>query len=146
MGVSLHVVIAWLFDACFRSFCLVPVALISVGVTSTSDASLGCLSHKCFHVFLIFFFLQVLNAFHLYVSEKLSTASSSHSTLSTLRQQVQSSMDALLSPQHFGLISGPLAARDLAYSLARIYIGRIYVQIQAVPFGWCYFLIQFQLM
>lgn len=71
---------------------------------------------------------QVLNAFHLYVSEKLSTASSSHSTLSTLRQQVQSSMDALLSPQHFGLISGPLAARDLAYSLARIYIASLLIE------------------
>ncbi|XP_068691635.1 acyl-CoA dehydrogenase family member 11-like [Montipora foliosa] len=71
---------------------------------------------------------QVLNAFHLYVSEKLSTASSSHSTLSTLRQQVQSSMDALLYPQHFGRISGPLAARDLAYSLARIYIASLLIE------------------
>lgn len=63
---------------------------------------------------------QVLKAFHASVSDKLH---SSHPTLKILSEQVQSSMNKLLSPQNYELLSDSLPARDLAYSLARIYIG-----------------------
>ena len=63
---------------------------------------------------------QVLKAFHASVLNKLH---SSHPTLKILSEQVQSSMNELLSPQNYDLLSDSLPARDLAYSLARIYIG-----------------------
>ena len=66
---------------------------------------------------------QVLKAFHASVSDKLSKASLSHPTLKILSEQVQSSMNALLSPQNYELLSDSLPARDLVFSLARIYIG-----------------------
>ena len=66
---------------------------------------------------------QVLKAFHASVSEKLSKVSSLHPTLKGSREQVQSSMDTLLSPKNYELFSDSLPARDLAFSLARIYAG-----------------------
>ncbi len=66
---------------------------------------------------------QVLKAFHASVSDKLSKASSSHPSLKILSQQVQSFMNTLLSPQNYELLSDSLPARDLAFSLARIYMG-----------------------
>ncbi|KAL9980181.1 hypothetical protein ACROYT_G008730 [Oculina patagonica] len=63
---------------------------------------------------------QVLKAFHASVSEKLSKASSSHPTLKILSEQVQSSMNTLLSPQNYELLSDSLPARDLAFTLATV--------------------------
>ena len=81
-----------------------------------------------FRLFLIHILLiltQVLKAFYVAVSDKFSKASSSHLTLKIISGQVQSSMNALLSPQNRELLSDSLPARDLAFSLARIYIGMI---------------------
>ncbi|KAL9980200.1 hypothetical protein ACROYT_G008754 [Oculina patagonica] len=71
---------------------------------------------------------QVLKAFHTSVSDKLSKASSSHPTLKILLEQVQSSMNTLLSPQNYELLSDSLPARDLAFSLARIYIASLLIE------------------
>lgn len=68
---------------------------------------------------------QVLKAFHACVSEKLSKASSSCPALNSLCEQVQSSMNSLLSPKNHELLSDSLSARDLAFSLGRIYIGML---------------------
>lgn len=68
---------------------------------------------------------QVLKAFHACVSEKLSKASSSCPALNSLCEQVQSSMNSLLSPKNHELLSDSLPARDLAFSLGRIYIGML---------------------
>ena len=66
---------------------------------------------------------QVLKAFHASVLEKLSNVSSLHPTLKVSCEQVQSSMDTLLFPKNYELFSDSLPARDLAFSLARIYAG-----------------------
>ena len=66
---------------------------------------------------------QVLKAFHACVLEKLSNVSLLHPTLKGSCEQVQSSMDTLLSPKNYELFSDSLPARDLAFSLARIYAG-----------------------
>ncbi|KAJ7353924.1 hypothetical protein OS493_031371, partial [Desmophyllum pertusum] len=71
---------------------------------------------------------QVLKAFHASVSDKLSKASSSHPTLKILSEQVQSAMNTLLSPQNYELLSDSLPARDLAFSLARIYIASLLIE------------------
>ncbi|XP_078361847.1 acyl-CoA dehydrogenase family member 11-like isoform X2 [Oculina patagonica] len=71
---------------------------------------------------------QVLKAFHASVSDKLSKASSSNPTLKILSEQVQSSMNTLLSPQNYELLSDSLPARDLAFSLARIYIASLLIE------------------
>lgn len=68
---------------------------------------------------------QVLKAFHACVSEKLSKASSSCPALNSLCEQVLSSMNSLLSPKNHELLSDSLPARDLAFSLGRIYIGML---------------------
>ncbi|XP_073257292.1 acyl-CoA dehydrogenase family member 11-like [Porites lutea] len=71
---------------------------------------------------------RVLKAFHACVSEKLSKASSSCPALKSLREQVQSSMNSLLSPRNHELLSDSLLARDLAFSLGRIYIASLFVE------------------
>jgi len=71
---------------------------------------------------------QVLKAFHASVLEKLSKASSSHPTLKILCDQVQSSMNTLLSPKNYDLLSDSLPARDLAFSLARIYMASLLIE------------------
>ena len=67
---------------------------------------------------------QVLRAFHASVSEKFSKVSSLHPTMKSSCQQVQSSMDTLLSSKNYELFADSLPARDLAFSLARIYAGK----------------------
>lgn len=68
---------------------------------------------------------QVLKAFHASVSDKLR---SSHPTLKIFSEQVQASMNKLLSSQNYELLSDPLPARDLSYSLARIYIASLFIE------------------
>jgi len=65
----------------------------------------------------------VLKALLGFVSEKLSSAPSSHPTLRILGERVQSSLATLLFPEHCALFSDPLPARDVAFSLARLCIG-----------------------
>jgi len=71
---------------------------------------------------------QVLKAFHASVSEKLSKASSSHPTLKILCDQVRSSTNTLLSPKNYDLLLDSLPARDLAFSLARIYMASLLIE------------------
>lgn len=66
---------------------------------------------------------QVLKAFHASVLEKLSKVSLLHPTLKSSCERVQSSTDTLLSPKNYEIFSDSLPARDLAFSLARIYAG-----------------------
>lgn len=67
--------------------------------------------------------MQVLKAFHADVSNKLSRACAFRPALKVIEEKVQSSMNTLLSPKNYELLSDSLPARDVAFSLARIYMG-----------------------
>lgn len=67
--------------------------------------------------------MQVLKAFHADVSNKLSRACAFRPALKVIKEKVQSSMNTLLSPKNYELLSDSLPARDVAFSLARIYMG-----------------------
>ena len=67
--------------------------------------------------------MQVLKAFHADVSNKLSRACAFRPALKVIKEKVQSSMNTWLSPKNYELLSDSLPARDVAFSLARIYMG-----------------------
>ena len=67
--------------------------------------------------------MQVLKAFHADVSNKLSRACAFRPALKVMEEKVQSSLNTLLSPKNYELLSDSLPARDVAFSLARIYMG-----------------------
>ncbi|PFX21526.1 putative acyl-CoA dehydrogenase AidB [Stylophora pistillata] len=71
---------------------------------------------------------QVLKAFHANVTDKLSRACASRPALKVISEKVQSSMNTLLSPKNYELLSDSLPARDLAFSLARIYMASLLIE------------------
>ena len=73
--------------------------------------------------------MQVLKAFHANVTDKLSRACASRPALKVISEKVQSSMNTLLSPKNYELLSDSLPARDLAFSLARIYMGMVLMML-----------------
>lgn len=71
---------------------------------------------------------QVLKAFHADVSNKLSRACAFRPALKVIEEKVQSSMNTLLSPKNYELLSDSLPARDVAFSLARIYMASLLIE------------------
>ncbi|RMX42852.1 hypothetical protein pdam_00005097, partial [Pocillopora damicornis] len=70
----------------------------------------------------------VLKAFHADVSNKLSRACAFRPALKVIKEKVQSSMNTLLSPKNYELLSDSLPARDVAFSLARIYMASLLIE------------------
>jgi len=65
---------------------------------------------------------QVLDAFSSSVMSKISQAENNRSLKSAF-DSVHTAVNHLMSSQHVDDLLQPVAARDFAYSLARIYIG-----------------------
>ena len=75
--------------------------------------------------------MQVLKAFQADVEEKVTHAAAAQPALKDCCATIQSATSRLLSPDNMDLLSQPLVARDLAFSLARIYMGVCCVSIHS---------------
>ncbi|KXJ28911.1 acyl-CoA dehydrogenase family member 11 [Exaiptasia diaphana] len=70
---------------------------------------------------------QVLRAFHSSVLSKMARAANSPALKSSC-DLLDQAVSNLMLPENFDTLSQPLASRDFAYSLARIYIGALLIE------------------